>query len=194
MKNGVFLARFQPLHVAHMWLIEQALKENDTVLVILGSANKNGMVRNPFPLETRKYWLKESLKNKKDFDRIKIIELPDWSKEDDKENAKEWGTYLYMNIVSQICSKTFSIYYSDDISIIRNWFEDKYLEKINIRNFERNNLFDGLSATKLRQAFIDNNKDYIKKYCPDVILQEFDTIKKIIEDVNKNPKEDFIMR
>ncbi len=33
-KTGVFLARMQPVHNAHLWLGEKACKENDQVIVI----------------------------------------------------------------------------------------------------------------------------------------------------------------
>ena len=44
MKVGIFLARMQPLHNAHLWLIDKALEENDKVLIVLGSENK-GLIR-----------------------------------------------------------------------------------------------------------------------------------------------------
>ena len=44
MKVGVFLARMQPLHNAHLWLIDKALEENDKVLIVLGSENKVDIV------------------------------------------------------------------------------------------------------------------------------------------------------
>ena len=54
MKVGVFLARMQPLHNAHLWLIDKALEENDKVLVVLGSENKVDMLRNPYNINLRK--------------------------------------------------------------------------------------------------------------------------------------------
>lgn len=105
MKVGVFLARFQPLHNGHLFMIEKALKENDKVLIVLGSANKQGMIRNPFSLEKRGLWLHDSLINKEDSLRIQIMELADWSTETDKEELTEWGHYLYYNIVANIRQK-----------------------------------------------------------------------------------------
>ena len=40
MKLGVILSRCQPLHKGHVDMINKALKENDKVLFIIGSANK----------------------------------------------------------------------------------------------------------------------------------------------------------
>lgn len=47
MNIGVFLSRMQPLHIAHLGMIDKALSENDKVIVLIGSANKEGTIRNP---------------------------------------------------------------------------------------------------------------------------------------------------
>jgi len=51
MRTGVFLARMQPVHNAHMYIVERACRENDKVIVMLGSANKKDMLRNPFDIK-----------------------------------------------------------------------------------------------------------------------------------------------
>ena len=57
-KYGVFLARMQPVHNAHLWLVDKALKENDKVLIVLGSENKVDMLRNPYKISLRKKMLR----------------------------------------------------------------------------------------------------------------------------------------
>ena len=64
-KIGVFLARFQPIHNAHLYVIETALKECDHVAIMLGSSNKNNMPRNPFDFNLRYNLLMDSLKDNK---------------------------------------------------------------------------------------------------------------------------------
>ena len=192
-KVGVFLARFQPLHNGHLYMIEKALKENDKLLIVLGSANKQGMVRNPFKLSVRSGWLSESLLDKSDFDRIQIIELADWSTETDNEELKEWGHYLYYNIVANIKQKTFSIYYNDDLEIIKSWFDDEVNKYITIEHSKRSHIFDGLSATKIRQAIIDEDIEYLNKFLPKPVMDDLEYIKPYLVKVNENPKEDFSM-
>jgi len=77
-KIGVFIARMQPLHNAHVFLINELLKKHQRVCVVLGSANKKDMIRNPYPLELRLEILKEVL-GEYDFNRLTIFELPDWA-------------------------------------------------------------------------------------------------------------------
>ncbi len=199
MKNklGVFLARMQPLHIAHMYLVEKALEENERVAIVLGSANKEGMIRNPFDLKTRTKLLHKVLRDKKyseeDINRITVFELPDWSYENDTNETLEWGRYLYYNIVSRTQTKKFSIYYSDDAEIIKNWFKGVPEDRITLRLFNRSNVYEGLSATKIREAILNEDQEYLEKYIPLIILDDVIELTTELEAVTNNPKEDFSM-
>ena len=186
MKTGVFLARMQPVHNAHLYLIEQACIENDEVIVMLGSSDKEYEMRNPFPIELRIGMLNGAIYKYFNFDhinKIKIHTLPDYTHEKDYENDKEWGLYLYYNIISKTKNNKFSLYYSDEPGIMLNWFEDKIKEKINFRFFERNELFEGLSATKIREAIINNDRPYIEKFCPKSVVNQSKLLKSILNNI-----------
>ena len=190
---GVFLARMQPVHNAHLFMVRQALNECDKVLVVLGSENKVDMLRNPYDIELREQMLRECF-SKEENQKLSIVTLPDWSMESDTESAKIWGNYFYYNVVSRIGQKKFSLYYSDGKEELDSWFSKTIAEQnITYRLFERSRLFEGLSATKIRQAFIDGDIDYIKKFCPDSVVRRFDYLASYYEEVIENPKEDFSM-
>lgn len=193
LKYGIFLARMQPVHNAHLFLVNKALEENDKVLIVLGSENKVDMLRNPYDISLREQMLRECFDEEKNH-KISIVTLPDWSMESDIESANIWGRYFYYNVVSRIGQKRFSIYYSDEPSILDSWFEGTEVkEYITYRLFERSKLFEGLSATKLRQAFIDNNVEYVKNYCPNSVFSRFDYLASYYKEVTENPREDFSM-
>lgn len=192
-KYGVFLARMQPVHNAHLFMVNNALKENDKVLIVLGSENKVDMIRNPYDIHLREQMLRECF-DKEQNKKITIVTLPDWSMESDIDNAEIWGRYFYYNVVSRIRQKRFSLYYSDNPIILDSWFKNtEVFQYITYRNFERSNIFDGLSATNIRQAFIDNNKDYIREFCPLSVVNRFDYLASYYKDVTFNPKPDFSM-
>ena len=194
MKVGIFLARMQPLHNAHLWLIDKALEENDKVLIVLGSENKVDMLRNPYHINLRKKMLRECY-GAKENRKLSIVTIPDWSMESDTDSDKIWGRYLYYNVVSRIGQKHFSIYYSDDVRILDNWFRDtEVYEYVTYRHFERENMFNGLSATKIRNAFITRDIDYVKKYCPASVVARFDELASYYDTVVRQPKEDFSMQ
>ena len=80
------------------------------------------------------------------------------------------------------------------MDILDSWFKNtEVYQYITYRNFERNSIFSGLSATNIRQAFIDNNREYIKKFCPNSVMKRFDYLASYYKDVTNNPKEDFSM-
>ena len=194
-KLGVFLSRMQPLHIGHLGIIKMALEENDKVLILIGSKNKKDTLRNPLDIKLRRKILEEALdeefKDKRE--RIIIKELPDWSMETDIASNKEWGRYLYYNIVGEGEQKKFSMYFSDEREIIENWFEEDIRKRINLRLFERQAMFEAVSSTKIREAFLNNDKEYIEKVCPNAVVRRFNEIKEIIEEVFKNPKNDYKM-
>jgi len=190
---GVFLARMQPVHNAHLWLVREALKENDKVLIVLGSENKVDMLRNPYDIRLREQMLRECFSEEEN-QKLTIVTLPDWSMESDVENASIWGRYFFYNVVSRIGQKHFSLYYSDAKENLDSWFKNtEVYPYIEYRLFERSNLFEGLSATKIRNAFMTGDVDYVKKYCPDSVVRRFNELAAYYKGVVENPREDFSM-
>ena len=192
-KYGVFLARMQPVHNAHLFMVNKALEECDKVLIVLGSENKVDMLRNPYDITLREQMLRECFNDEQN-EKITITTLPDWSMESDTDSAEIWGRYFYYNVVSRISQKRFSLYYSDNVAILDSWFNGTEVRQyITYRNFERSDIFEGLSATKIRQAFIDGNRDYINAFCPHSVASRFDYLASYYKDVTDNPREDFSM-
>lgn len=139
---GVFLARMQPVHKAHLFMVTKACEECDEVCVILGSENKKDTLRNPFTIEKRREMLLESLPEEYR-SKISVYEIPDWSMETKTEDDKVWGRYFYYNVVSRIGQKHFKLYYSDGIDNLNSWFDSEvkpYIEqfcpKVVMDNFD----------------------------------------------------------
>lgn len=186
MSVGVILTRAQPIHLGHVDVIKQALDENDEVLVV-GSANKSGTKRNPFPIEFRIRMLDKLLISEQiPLNRVKYLELKDWSMENAYEYVNEWGRFFYYNVVNKIGCKTFTFYYNDDISRVENWFEPDVLERVTIKNGVREH---DISSTKVREAVLVNDIDYLQYAIGDLSQVKF--MKNWIENCNK---EDFIMQ
>jgi len=57
---GVFIGRFQPLHIGHEYVIRQALDQVKRLIVLVGSANVARDPRNPFTFEERQGMLRSS--------------------------------------------------------------------------------------------------------------------------------------
>lgn len=196
MSVGVMLTRAQPFHLGHLLTLKKILDENDTALVIIGSANKSGTKRNPFPIKMRKKQVKKAIHYYLNLDanRVKIITLNDWSKEDFTPAVKEWGQYLYYVTVNAIGVKKFRFYYNDGISTVRNWFPDVIRERIEFRTLDRNVTANGTSSTKLREDILKKEYQEVKS---DLLLtlskKDFLKMKHILEEVDKNPLDDYMM-
>lgn len=180
----------QPLHVGHIGMIRKALSENDKVLVLIGSSNKEGTIRNPIGIKLRREIFEETLRNEfgqADREKIIILELPDWTEETDRDSDLEWGRYLYYNIVRVTGQMDFSMYFSDEPEIIENWFQDEKIRgRINIKTYERKEMFEAISSTKIRNAFLNEDNDYIERSVPKAVFRRFNEIKDIIDKVYTN--------
>lgn len=176
-KNGVILARFQPVHNGHLKLIEKALNENDKVVVLMGSVDKLN-ARNPIPYTIRIQLLKDALVEKfgEAANRISLIELPDLS--DESHNDHEWGFYLYANIVEHLDNPHFTIYYSDGYEIITSWFPGWLLRKhISLSLMAREGEGEGISATLVRKLIKMDSTDELAKIVPTSVMKMLPMIK-----------------
>ncbi|MCI8518885.1 MAG: adenylyltransferase/cytidyltransferase family protein [Clostridia bacterium] len=183
---GVFLSRMQPLHVGHLGMIDKALSENDKVIILIGSSNKNNIIRNPIGIDLRKEIFEEVIENryKDKISNITYRELPDWTTEEDTQANLEWGRYLYYNVVSIALKKDFTMYFSDEPEIIEAWFQDdKIRKRINIKTYKRSEMFEDVSSTKIRNAFLNNDKEYIERSVPEEVFKRYDLIRSIINRV-----------
>lgn len=57
---GVFIGRFQPLHIGHEHVIREALERVDRLIVLIGSANIARDPRNPFTYDERAHMLRSA--------------------------------------------------------------------------------------------------------------------------------------
>lgn len=167
MSVGVVISRCQPIHDGHLHLIEKALKENDSVLLVVGSADKVGTDRNPLSIKARLSLVYNALISRGIFDKVEILSLNDWSSDDaipkqdnvslEVDNAldvsSEWGMYLYYAIVAKTGEKNFKLYYGDDSSIVSAWFPKYLWDRVTIVSVDRiNNISSGYIRQVLRGA------------------------------------------
>lgn len=74
---GVFIGRFQPLHVGHEHVIRAALEQVETLLIVVGSANSTRTIVNPFTYSEREWLLTRAFAHEVATGRIVIIAAND---------------------------------------------------------------------------------------------------------------------
>lgn len=155
MNYGVILARFQPIHNGHIELIKKACNQHDTVLILVGSADKLNE-RNPIPIDFRLQMITESLKEHNLLQQCRVIPLDDLSSESD--NSYEWGFYLYAKITDILKDSLFTMYYSDGFEIITRWFPPVIMRYyVSLSLLSRGSIASGVSATLVREYIKSNN-------------------------------------
>lgn len=178
---GVILLRAQPFHYGHVELIKKACRENDKVLVLVGSADKSGNIRNPIPVDFRIELIKKSLDDidKDLFNKVIIVPLKDYT--DESDNSHDWGFYLYSNIVKHIECAEFFMYYSDGWRIIMDWFPDFLLKDfVSFQLLARGTIYDNLSATHVRETIVKADYEELEKIVPRPVFEEREKIRDYI--------------
>lgn len=173
-KVGIILARFQPIHNGHLELIKKACRENDNVIIFIGSINKMN-VRNPIPWRIRLELVQEATK---EFNNIRIVPLADLT--DEKDNSHDWGFYLFSNMIKEAPGAHYTMYYSDGYEIITSWFPSFILtDHIDLALLARG-AYGGVSATIVRNLIL-NGDNHIMDLVPDCVYKKCDMIKSYIQ-------------
>ena len=147
----VFIGRFQPFHVAHLRVLQDALLHGRYVLVLIGSANAPRSHRNPFTYAERADMIRLSLDEQ---DRARLITLP---LEDCLYNDTQWVANAQRQVNAAALqiganqprvalighSKDHSSYY---IKLFPQWGAP-----INVPEYA-----NGLSSTRIRNSYFSN--------------------------------------
>lgn len=144
-KFGVVIGRFQPVHLGHLYMIEQALSYCERVLIMVGSAYRAPTVKNPFCFDDRKQLLRLCLQqvDPKYLDRIEFLPL-----EDVMYNESKWIDHVRSTVLGY-CQQP------DQIALVGH---DKdastyYLSHFHEWQFIALDNYGGMSATPLRAAW-----------------------------------------
>jgi bifunctional NMN adenylyltransferase/nudix hydrolase len=94
---GVFIGRFQPFHLGHQFIIQKALEQVGSLLIVIGSAqDSHRSLKNPFTFEERKILIRDNLKfflPPKELSRVNIIGVPDFPNDD-----QAWKNFIYREV------------------------------------------------------------------------------------------------
>lgn len=143
-KYLVFIGRFQPFHMGHKFVVDEALKNAENVIMLIGSANMPRSLRNPFTVEERSQMIKGAY-NKEDAARIHCVGL-----DDALYNDTRWLQYVQASV------KTVTNDLNEDIALIGHSKDSSsyYLslfptwESISVPNYKN------LSATPIRESYL----------------------------------------
>jgi nicotinamide-nucleotide adenylyltransferase len=171
-KRGLYVGRFQPFHLGHLYAIKDILKEVDEIIIVLGSAQYSHNVTNPFTAGERLVMTRKALEEGGiDYSQFWIVPVPD--------------VHLHMMWVSAVEGYTprFQVVYSNEPLTRRLFMEAGYKVKA-IRLFDRK-LY---SSTEIRIKMAQG-EDWEKLVPTSVanFIKEIDGINRL-QDLNKTDK------
>ena len=165
MVRGVFIGRFQPFHYGHSEAIKFALENSDELVIVIGSAQKNHELENPFTAGERYEMILRYLKTKDYKKPILITHM------DDIENHNLW----VRNLISYL--PRFDYIFSNN-RLVKILGEEAGLKVIPVPFYKR----EELMATKIRERIIigepwkdlvpDPVYEYIKEIGGDLRIKE----------------------
>ncbi len=153
-KTGFIIGRFQMPHKMHLELIKQGAQECENLIIIIGSAQESGTLRNPFSSHFRAHMLKQSCK---DLLNVHIRTLDDYTNEDD--HSHDWGKYLLNAVrnwaieISGSPEINLMVYGNDEYR--QGWFADDDIKEIEHFIIDRQKVI--ISSTALRKIMVEND-------------------------------------
>lgn len=168
-ETSLILGRFNHLHNGHKMLIDMSRKISKKTLILIGSSNKSGTLRNPYSIELRKKIINRVYGKEND---VIIAELTDMT--DESDISFEWGRYLLNNTEKIIGQKPDLMIYGKDESR-KGWFEESDIKDITEMVVSREKI--RISATKLREYLVYGNFNEWSKYVPKEIYDDFEILR-----------------
>ena len=168
-KQGCILGRFQPLHKGHAHLIEEALKHCEKVLVFVGSSQAKRLPQNPFSYEERAEMLKTVFG-----DRILVAPLPDLGLGD----VHAWGDHIIEEAKLYGC--TVDCFVLGEELKNDKWFSPNVRAQISLLEIDRIDI--PISATKIRQALLADDKKTFAEFIPEGLIGHYEEYQRIVRE------------
>jgi len=140
--RGVYVGRFQPLHIGHCQAIKYILREVDELVIIVGSSQYSHTFKNPFTCGERISMIRMAM-NEINIEHSKylIVPIPDL------ENHALW-----VSLVVSMIPRFVRVYSNDPLTT--RLFEEAKIEVKDIPLYER----EKYSATEVRRRILEEEK------------------------------------
>lgn len=182
--TGIIVGRFQHIHNGHEKIINIGRSLCEKLLIFVGSAGEKPSSRNPYDYEYRKKLIEMIYKEDIKKGNVIIKPLKDLENKDDL--SPKWGEYVLNNATQVLGKRPECIIYGKDKDIFK-CFDKNTVKNITEVLVDRNCF--NISATKMRNYLLNDQKDEWKKYANEAIYSEYQNLKKILENILENIQE-----
>ena len=136
--RGVYVGRFQPLHIGHCHAIEYILREVDELVIIVGSSQHSHTFKNPFTCGERISMIRMAM-NEINIEHSKYLVVP----VPDVENHALW-----VSLIVSMIPRFVKVYSNDPLTT--RLFKEAKIEVKGIPLYER----EKYSATEVRRRLL----------------------------------------
>ena len=177
-KCGLYIGRFQPIHVGHESIIRRMLLECDHVIIAIGSAQESGTMKNPFTFEQRADLITNIFYQYVISGRMSIIPLRDRA---NPSNDASWGDYVFQN-VWDITRRVPDVVYEGEENERSTWYDNLDVEVVKVpRDLVK------VSATFVRQLFESSIPTYeIWETIPKAIHYRIREMREVVKNAKQN--------
>ena len=170
---GIIIGRFQVLHLGHVEMINKAIELCDEVGIFIGSSQESNTLKNPLSFEKRKEILETIFG-----DKVTIKALPDIG----VGNNSAWGDYV-LTKAKESFGRIPDLLISGKEERRTSWLSDSY----QIAEIFVPKTID-ISATKMIQFLLDDNKTEWQKYIDSRLYPYYDELRSIALEAQNNLK------
>lgn len=155
---GIVIGRFQPFHKGHLKILERVFKDNDVVVIVIGSAQAAPTIKNPWSDHDRVAMISGCIQSMAEGKRVEWVSV-----RDHPYNLNAW--------MSELKIKTSKVVASDDFTTIYGHDKDSSTFYLNLfpewQFIDVGELSDGIDATTIRKFLFGDATDFfLKKNLP----------------------------
>ena len=156
MKQVLFIGRFQPFHLGHLSAIKSSLKNEDRLIIVIGSAEENHEPPNPFTASERFQMIEAALNAEKiPHEKYEIIPIRNI------DNFMLWTSH-----VDQYIPPVYKVYTGS--KIVKELYEDYGKYKIeDVKMLNENNKI--ISGTVIRNKMLKGDKSWENLVHPEAL-------------------------
>lgn len=175
---GLYIGRFQPLHIGHESIIRTMLDECQRVIIAIGSSQESGTKRNPFTFEQREDLITNVFYRERLTGQLKIMPLED---RENPSNDASWGDYVFQKVYQRFYVFPDAVYEGAE-SERNNWYDNRNVDVIRVSRS-----VTPVSATLVRKVFESTLPSYEAfTLLPKAIHYRIPEMREVIRNANKN--------
>ena len=174
-KCGLYIGRFQPIHIGHESIIRKMLNECEKVIIAIGSSQEGRTRRNPFFYGERKSFIEQCFPC--NLKQIYIIPMPDRKV---VSNDASWGDYVFDRI-KKFEYELPDVIYEGEEDERNTWYSNLEVDIIRVPR-----TFIPINATMVRAALLTESEEVIRRCIPYGIGHNIQFMREVIQNAKQN--------